>query len=319
MVSFKRALKNAGKKIKKVFTTPFCSKKKKITEGGNKENSGQIMNDSSIVTQSNYSVEIAQEQTQSSVVIETRSACEEISDESLSETPVKQATSTDAIKKEGIDGSVDDSERRIVDSVEESKETIDDVSVKDIEQAADVSSMESSQIPLLEVNATDVVGEEGVVLTCISNEEIEQLYNTVSAKYSTEKILDAINEDLVLQLITTLCYFSLNNKAKGINSKEIIHFEINLTNNSFCAYSASESSKPAEDVTEVCQQSNTTGQVEAEESITVEQNEEVEVTSDIPTENALIAEQTNPIKNVRRGRRNNPRRMTLTAPIDFNF
>ena len=317
MVSFKRALKNAGKKIKKVFTTPFCSKKKKITEGGNKENSGQIMNESGNVPQTNYSVEIAQEQTQSSVVIETRSACEEISDESLSETPVKQATSIEAINEERIDGLVDDSEKRIDNSVDDSKETSDS-SVEDTEITNECPTT-NSQIPPLGVNATDVVGEEGVVLTCISNEEIEQMNNTVSAKYSTEKILDAINEDLVLQLITTLCYFSLNNKAKGINSKEIIHFEINLTNNSFCAYSASESSKPAEDVTEVCQQSNTTGQVEAEESITVEQNEEVEVTSDIPTENALIAEQTNPIKNNRRGRRNNPRRMTLTAPIDFNF
>ena len=47
MVSFKLVFKNAGKKIKKAFTAPFCSKKKKITEGGNKKNFEQPASDSS--------------------------------------------------------------------------------------------------------------------------------------------------------------------------------------------------------------------------------------------------------------------------------
>jgi len=316
MVSFKRALKNAGKKIKKVFTAPFCSKKKKITERENKENLiEQAPNDSSNVVQMNCSVVIAQDGTQSLVVIETHSACQEISEESLSEAPGAQTTSTEAMKEKGVDYSVEDSEL-INDSVEDSKETIDDTLVNDIEHAADDDSTTNDVTPL-GVIATDVVGEEGVVLTCISNEEIEQMNDDIAAKYSFNELLDAINEDLVLQLITTICYFSLNNKAKGIDSiEEIIHFEVNLTNNSFCVYSALDFSKQTENVIEVRQQNNTTEQIKTEESITVEQNEKEQVTSNIPTENALIAEQTSTIKN---RRRNNPRRMTLTAPIDFNF
>ena len=339
MVSFKRALKSAGKKIKKFFTKPFCSKKKKITEGGNKETQiEQPVNDSSNFVQTNCSIEIAQEETQGSVVIETHSVCKKISEESLSEAPVAQATSTDAIKEEADSGNSVENSERITDDSPKNKEKTIDGSVDDTEQVA-VGSSKTNDVPPLGVNATDVVGEEEVLLTCISNEKTEQLRNFISTQYSSEKILNGINEDLVLQIISTICCLSLNNKAKRATStEEIIHFEVNLNKNTFCFYS----SKPAEVATEIHQQNDTTeeDQNNTEETAT-SQNEVISNDNSISNEEQIISNNSvlnplihqlipsprkvKPIKDYtmvrmnRRNWRNNPRRKTLTNELNINL
>ncbi len=77
-------------------------------------------------------------------------------------------------------------------------------------------------------------------------------------------------------------------KLKEFDSlEEIIHFEVNLTNNSFGLFALTLKAN-RECKSKLRQQNNTTEQIKTEESITVEQNEKEQVTSNIPTENALI-------------------------------
>ena len=285
MVSFKRALKNAGKKIKRVFTAPFRSKKKKITEGGNKENFEQLVSDSSKVVLTNCSAVIPQEQTQSSVAIETHSACEEISEESLSEASVTQATSTDAIKMERIVYSVEDNKTIIVGSVEDNEETIDD-SMANNEITNECST--TNDVPPLGVCATDVVGEEGVVLTCISNEEIEQMNSTVAAKYSFNDMLDIIGENFAIELIYTLGSLAISSESK---TEKTFHFDVNLTKKTFSVFSASNFVSPIEITTNV-ESDETTDQLkgepeQTEETIVCKQNEEVESNKALTTKQIL--------------------------------